>query len=617
MRKSVYLYTAVILLLFFTSTKAQIKFDANFESGNINSVTTADSIHYDVTTRADVGSRWFYFKMTGVKDMYISVNVKSSDCTRAMYSYDDEIYERFSASESPSTNRFQKTFEEDTVFVAYYTPYTFTYLQEQISRWKESEYVQIDTLGFTEKELPVQYIVLTDNSVPNDDKDVVWIHARTHPGETPSSYHFDGIVNELLKDDEVINFYRKNIIFHLVPFNNPDGVYYGRSRTNYFGIDQERQWNVAENQTPAAVKLLKAKLKEINDEKKVSVFLNLHSQAAPYCTFWIHTPGSTSDYFYRREYQFSNLNSSDIDFFNHPDYRESNLAAHFPEGWLWDNYGEEVMALTYETPYDYYSNGEWVTNENLYELGKKTVYAIGEYLELSHPQHLILDNKTASIVGDWEKDSTGLNFYSDNFLVAEAGGGEKSISYETENLKSGLYDIYAWWSDFNGNATDARYEIYAGGNTYLIEKSQASNGGEWNELHQVAIPESSSISVVLKNNANGEVIADAIRIIYRGPATSVSNDFVMNDFKLEQNYPNPFNPSTTIKFTLAKNENVQLRIYNSLGELIDTIVDQELAQGNHEVIFNSKNYSFLSSGVYYYQLNTKSYSETKGMVLTK
>jgi murein tripeptide amidase MpaA len=290
---------------------------------------------------------------------------------------------------------FQKTFTEDSVYVAYYTPYNYSFLQERLAEWKLNSFTKIDTLGITDKGLPIQQITITDPSVPNANKQRVWIHARTHPGETPSSWHFDGIVQKLLSNDDVISYYRQNVIFYLIPFTNPDGVYYGRSRTNFSGIDVERDWNKSELETCKEVKILKQRMTQINSEKVLSVFNNLHSQAAPYCTFWIHTSASTSATFYRREYQYSNLNTSDNPYFDPGDFEESTLQPYFPEGWLWANHGEQVMALTYETPYDKYSTDIWVTNSNLMELGNRNVYAIAEYLELSHPKWYILDNKNA------------------------------------------------------------------------------------------------------------------------------------------------------------------------------------------------------------------------------
>ena len=596
---------------------AQVKFDADFESGNLNTVTTTDSIKYTVTTVEDIGGRWFYFRITGVKDRFIKVTISTSDVNRPMYSYDNNEFVRFTESEAPQINVFQKTFERDTVYVAYYTPYTYSYLQQRLAEWTTSEYVTLDTLGFTEKNLPMQEMILTDPSVPDDDKLRVWIHARTHPGETPSSWHFDGIMQKLLEDDDVIDYYRKNVIFYLYPFNNPDGVYYGRSRTNYEGIDQERDWDYPDDQTSAAVLLLKNRMKEINSEKVISVFLNLHSQASPYPTFWIHTPGSTSEYFYRREYQFSNLTISDLPYFVKSNYRESNLRDYFPEGFQWNNYGDQTLALTYETPYDHYSNDVWVTNENLFEFGYTTVYGIAEFLELSHPKHLILDNKDAVVSGEWSSTDVGLEFYSDDFYYIASGNGDNKITYQTESIESGVYDVYGWWATNESAASNTKFVIDANGNKTMVERSQKIAGGQWNHLSQVELSNPGQISIELTDDADGFVIADAFRIIYRGPSTSVKEDQIAETFELYNNYPNPFNPSTTIKFRLNKQEKVQLRVFNSLGELVTTLVNRELGAGVHEVIFNSSNYGNLSSGVYYYQLVTETFSQTKGMILVK
>ncbi len=62
---------------------------------------------------------------------------------------------------------------------------------------------------------------------------------------------------------------------------------------------------------------------------------------------------------------------------------------------------------------------------------------------------------------------------------------------------------------------------------------------------------------------------------------------------------------------------MQLRIFNSVGELVETLVDQELGIGTHEVIFNTNTKSHLASGIYYYNLQTDKSSQTKGMILIK
>ena len=83
---------------------------------------------------------------------------------------------------------------------------------------------------------------------------------------------------------------------------------------------------------------------------------------------------------------------------------------------------------------------------------------------------------------------------------------------------------------------------------------------------------------------------------------------------LVQNYPNPFNPSTTIKFSLPKSEFVELKVYNTLGEEVSTLISNKLNQGNHTFTFDG---TYLVSGIYYYQLVAGKYLEVKKMILIK
>lgn len=96
--------------------------------------------------------------------------------------------------------------------------------------------------------------------------------------------------------------------------------------------------------------------------------------------------------------------------------------------------------------------------------------------------------------------------------------------------------------------------------------------------------------------------------------TSIANNTIPVNFKLEQNYPNPFNPSTKINFSIPKSEFVTLKIYNSIGKEVKTLVSENLNSGNYEYTFSG---SELSSGVYFYNITTQDFSETKSMTLIK
>ncbi|MEE9431543.1 MAG: M14-type cytosolic carboxypeptidase [Melioribacteraceae bacterium] len=615
--------TLLFLLLLTTLLTAQITLDADFESGNLLSIDQIDSVSFNVTTKEDIGGRWFYFRMSGVKDKEVRIRITNSDVKRAMYSYDNEIFERFTSEES-STNVFIKQYTQDTVYVSYYTPYTFSYLQKRLIEWTQNEHVTLDTIGFTNKLLPIQEMIITDRSIPNSEKQTVWIHARTHPSETPSSWHFDGIVQELLSGKEEINFYLERIEFHLIPFTNPDGVFYGRSRTNFDGIDVESNWDKSEATTTKEVKILRARMKELNDEKPFSVFLNLHSQVSSFCTFWVHTEGTTSQSFYQKEHLFAFLNISDNQYFEKDDLRFSTLKSKFPEGWLWNNYGSQVMALTYETPYDNYlrnSSDLFVTNENLFELGSRTVYSIAEYLEISHPKHYIMDNSIANISGTNSTSTTGLEFFGGDFIELDPNDTDASAIFISEELHKGKYDVAGWWSSSDDNSFETKFEIITTTNSYEETKTQKLNGGQWNYLTTIELTNNGTIQIKLKSNSTGKVVADAFRLNYVGAITSVEDENIPSEFILYQNYPNPFNPTTTIKFTipevntnLASITNTTLRIYDVLGKEVVTLVDKNKSTGTYEVIFNASN---LASGTYIYRLQVGSLIETKKMLLIK
>jgi photosystem II stability/assembly factor-like uncharacterized protein len=88
-----------------------------------------------------------------------------------------------------------------------------------------------------------------------------------------------------------------------------------------------------------------------------------------------------------------------------------------------------------------------------------------------------------------------------------------------------------------------------------------------------------------------------------------------NKFSLSQNYPNPFNPSTKIKFTLPKMDKVRIDLYNTLGQRVETLLNQQMKAGQYEIEFNAQN---LSSGIYFYRLETQTgYLQTKKLVVLK
>ncbi len=92
------------------------------------------------------------------------------------------------------------------------------------------------------------------------------------------------------------------------------------------------------------------------------------------------------------------------------------------------------------------------------------------------------------------------------------------------------------------------------------------------------------------------------------------SSIVPDGYRLSQNFPNPFNPATKIRFAVPQREFVSLKVYDALGREIETLTEGISEAGEFEVTFNAGN---ISGGVYFYQLRTEKYSETKKLLLIK
>jgi hypothetical protein len=113
-----------------------------------------------------------------------------------------------------------------------------------------------------------------------------------------------------------------------------------------------------------------------------------------------------------------------------------------------------------------------------------------------------------------------------------------------------------------------------------------------------------------------------------GPPQDLANETLVGvsrtnpaDFSLLQNHPNPFNPSTTIRYALKLKEDAHavLRIYNMLGQHVNTLVDEPEVAGYHHVSWNGRNGigETVASGIYIYRLTAGSFTSSKKMMVVK
>ncbi len=123
-----------------------------------------------------------------------------------------------------------------------------------------------------------------------------------------------------------------------------------------------------------------------------------------------------------------------------------------------------------------------------------------------------------------------------------------------------------------------------------------------------------SRAVIGYMDANSRTGTTKIGWINSSMVSIEKNRTYISGYELFQNYPNPFNPTTTVKFSLPKAGMVSLKVYNTLGQKVATLLNEYMKAGLHQVTFNAGN---LSTGIYFYRLDSKNHSEVKRMILLK
>lgn len=141
-------------------------------------------------------------------------------------------------------------------------------------------------------------------------------------------------------------------------------------------------------------------------------------------------------------------------------------------------------------------------------------------------------------------------------------------------------------------------------------------GNSWTqESLPTWLSDNSIFSIFFINEQNGWMIGDyGVIGKYTGITGVEDNRNIPVEFSLSQNYPNPFNPSTKIQYSISSQQNVTLKVYNILGKEVATLVNEEKPAGTYEVFFNGSN---LSSGIYFYKLQSGSFVETRKLTLLK
>jgi len=258
--------------------------------------------------------------------------------------------------------------------------YGYDSLLTDISIWKLSPYVKIDSIGLSVQHRVIWRLTISDN--PNDisDKRTIHIHARTHPQETEGFWVTREMLNILLSESELAQRIRANCVVYIIPMFNPDGVELETTRYNANGIDIESNWYTIPNQPEVAA--LKASFtKLMSTSNPIEVALNMHSSSLCQRYFVYHHENGTSIPYSILEQSFINDVSGyypgGFAPWNYFVSWTSGTPLQYPESWFWQNYGESVMALTYEDMYQCTSTGNFDLTANA------TLRGVMDYMQIA------------------------------------------------------------------------------------------------------------------------------------------------------------------------------------------------------------------------------------------
>jgi hypothetical protein len=122
--------------------------------------------------------------------------------------------------------------------------------------------------------------------------------------------------------------------------------------------------------------------------------------------------------------------------------------------------------------------------------------------------------------------------------------------------------------------------------------------------------------LIFNNNSVNAPLDTAVYLSGTGiPVSGVDDNWISNPtYRLDNCYPNPFNAETSISFSLEKEGFTTLRVYNLAGEMVSELINGEMEAGNHSIYFNANS---LSTGIYFYSLESGDFKAVKKMILMK
>jgi hypothetical protein len=200
--------------------------------------------------------------------------------------------------------------------------------------------------------------------------------------------------------------------------------------------------------------------------------------------------------------------------------------------------------------------------------------------------------------------------FGDTLWTKVLGGEKYDAGYSVQPTKDGGFIITGFTESF-GNGDSDLWLLKTDGYGYILwTKSLGSNTDDAG----YSVRQTSDNGYVVLGRSGSFGNCWLVRIAEDVASVDENNQTPAKDFNLKQNYPNPFNQVTMIHYQLPMTSDVELSIYNVLGQKVATLVDEKLDAGYHQVEWDATGFA---SGVYNYRMEAGNYVETRKMFYLK
>ncbi len=273
-----------------------ITISCQFDSGAIKVLRADDPSDIALHIRSDNAAeiaQWFHFRLQGAAGMAVTLRfLNAGQCAypkgwegyRVVASHDRQQWQRIETTFDGAVMTARLTPETNSVYLAYFEPYSWERHLDLIASAAVSKHVQLERLGESLDGRDIDLLRITDaaSAVPQAEKRKVWLIARQHPGETMAEWFAEGFLERLLDaDDPVARVLLQRCVFHVVPNMNPDGSVRGNLRTNAAGANLNREWlEPAMDRSPEVFLVRRAM-----EQTGVDLFLDAHGDEALPCNF--------------------------------------------------------------------------------------------------------------------------------------------------------------------------------------------------------------------------------------------------------------------------------------------------------------------------------------------